>query len=109
MPATDTDAASDGVLYYVMPYESGHSLRERLARNGRLAIDDAIIILRDICDALAHAHRNGIVHRDVKPDNVLLAGRHAMVTDFGVAKALAGERSLHPAGEKPPPRSPPRE
>jgi eukaryotic-like serine/threonine-protein kinase len=78
-----------GILYYVMPYEDGRSLRERLARDGRLGIDDAVLILRDVCDALAYAHRQGIVHRDIKPDNVLLSGRHAMVTDFGVAKALA--------------------
>jgi len=86
----------DGILYYVMPYEAGHSLRERLERDGPLPLEDALLILRDVCDALAHAHRHGIVHRDIKPDNVLLAGRHALVTDFGVAKALAavgGQRS----------------
>ena len=80
---------TDGILYYVMPYEVGHSLRERLARDGPLPIDEAVSILRDVCDALAHAHRHGIIHRDIKPDNVLLSGRHAMVTDFGVAKAIA--------------------
>ena len=88
VPLYDSGDA-DGLLYYVMPYESGHSLRGRLRKDGPLPIDDAVAILRDVCDALAHAHENGVVHRDIKPDNVLLTGRHALVTDFGVAKALA--------------------
>ena len=79
---------TDGILYYVMPYEPGRSLRDRLTRDRQLPVDEALLILRDVCDALAHAHRHGIVHRDIKPDNVLLAGRHALVTDFGVAKAV---------------------
>jgi Tol biopolymer transport system component len=79
---------SNGVLYYVMPYEAGHSLRERVARDGPLPLEDVVHILRDVCDALAHAHQHGIVHRDIKPDNVLLSGRHAMVADFGVARAV---------------------
>ena len=78
---------SDGILYYVMPYESGQSLRERLRREGPLSIDDAITIIRDVSDALAYAHGHGIVHRDIKPDNVLMSGRHALVSDFGVARA----------------------
>jgi serine/threonine-protein kinase len=88
VPLYDSGEA-DGLLYYVMPYEPGHSLRDRLARDGPLPVDDAINMLRDICDALAYAHERGIVHRDVKPDNVLVTGRHAMVTDFGVAKAMS--------------------
>ena len=88
VPLYDSGAA-DGILYYVMPYEIGQSLRERLLRDGPLPIDDALVILRDVCDALAYAHEHGIVHRDIKPDNVLLSGRHAMVSDFGVAKALS--------------------
>ena len=79
-----------------MPYEAGPSLRQRLARDGPLPLDDVVLILRDVCDALAHAHQHGIVHRDIKPDNVLLSGRHAMVADFGVAKALAADRSAAP-------------
>ena len=76
------------LLYYVMPYEAGHSLRERLEHGGPLPVDDVVLILRDVCEALAYAHQHGIVHRDVKPDNVLLSGRHALVTDFGVARAV---------------------
>jgi Tol biopolymer transport system component len=85
VPLYDSGEA-DGKLYYVMPYEAESSLRQRLARDGPLAVDEAVLILRDVCDALAHAHARGIIHRDIKPDNVLLSGRHAMVTDFGVAK-----------------------
>ncbi len=84
---------TDGLLYYVMPLEPGRSLRARLTSAGPLAIDDAVRILRDVSGALAHAHRFGVVHRDVKPENVLLVDRHAMVTDFGIAKALTPEIS----------------
>ena len=87
MPLYDSGDA-DGLLYYVMPYEAGHSLRQRIARDGPLPVDHALVILRDVCDALAYAHARGVIHRDIKPDNVLLAGRHAMVTDFGIARAL---------------------
>jgi serine/threonine protein kinase len=86
VPLFDSGEA-DGSLYYVMPYEEGSSLRRRLAQDGLLPLEDAVLILRDVCDALAYAHQHGVVHRDIKPDNVLLSGRHAMVTDFGVAKA----------------------
>lgn len=86
VPLFDSGEA-DGSLYYVMPYEEGSSLRRRLAQDGLLPLEDAVLIMRDVCDALAYAHQHGVVHRDIKPDNVLLSGRHAMVTDFGVAKA----------------------
>jgi len=86
VPLYDSGAAG-GSLYYVMPYEAGLSLRQRLARDGPLPLEDTVLVLRDVCDALAHAHEHGIIHRDIKPDNVLLSGGHAMVTDFGVAKA----------------------
>ena len=79
--------ASDEILYYVMPFEAGPSLRERLRRDGRLPVEDTLVILADVCDALAYAHERGVVHRDIKPDNVLLSGRHALVTDFGIARA----------------------
>lgn len=77
-----------GFLYYVMPYVDGPSLRKRILDEGHLPIHDAVKILGEVVDALAEAHRKGVVHRDVKPDNVMLTGRHALVTDFGVAKAV---------------------
>jgi len=76
------------LLYYVMPFVDGESLRARLARVGPLPINEAVRLLHQITDALAYAHAHGIVHRDIKPDNVMLSGRHAAVTDFGVAKAV---------------------
>lgn len=79
---------SDGFLYYVMPFVEGESLRERLDREKQLPFHDVIRILREVADALAYAHARGVIHRDIKPGNVLLSGRHAVVTDFGVAKAL---------------------
>ena len=77
-----------GVLYYVMPFVDGESLRSRLAREGALPIGETCRILRDVADALAYAHRHGVVHRDVKPENILLSEGHAFVADFGVAKPL---------------------
>ncbi len=89
VPLYDSGDAG-GRLYYVMPYEPRGSLRHKLERHeGPLPVDEAVRILRDVCDALAHAHAHGIIHRDVKPDNVLLTERHALVADFGVAKALS--------------------
>ena len=78
-----------GLLYYVMPFVEGESLRERLDREGELPVAAATRILEEVVDALAYAHRQGVVHRDIKPDNVMLDGRHAMVMDFGIAKALS--------------------
>ena len=78
-----------GFLYYVMPFVEGESLRQKLTREGRLSLHEAVRILREVTDAVAYAHQRGIVHRDIKPDNVMLSGRHALVTDFGVAKALS--------------------
>ncbi len=89
---------TSGFLFYVMPYVEGETLRDRLAREGRLPLLDAIRILREVADALAHAHRRGIVHRDIKPENILLAERHALVADFGVAKAIAEGRASEGAG-----------
>src|SRR6185437_282786 len=71
-----------GALYYVMPFVRGESLRARLAREGELPIPDACRILRDVADALAAAHREGVVHRDIKPENILLQHGHALVADF---------------------------
>jgi Tol biopolymer transport system component len=78
-----------GVLYYVMPYVDGESLRERLTREGELPVPEAVRLLSEIADALTHAHAQGVVHRDIKPENVMVLGRHALVMDFGVAKALS--------------------
>lgn len=80
---------ADGMLYYVMPYVAGESLRTRLAREGELPVDEAVWLLREIADALAYAHDKQIMHRDVKPENVLVAARHAQVTDFGIARAVS--------------------
>src|SRR5262245_19743751 len=83
-----TAGESNGVPYYTMPFVDGQSLRQRLATNGALPVADAVNVLRDIARALAYAHERGIVHRDIKPENVLLSGDAAVVTDFGIAKAL---------------------
>jgi tRNA A-37 threonylcarbamoyl transferase component Bud32/tetratricopeptide (TPR) repeat protein len=96
-----TAGAKDDLLFYVMPFIKGESLRARLAREGELPVAEAARILRDVADALAYAHGEGVVHRDIKPDNVLLSGNHAVVTDFGVAKAVSastGEVSLTSLG-----------
>src|SRR5678816_472690 len=77
----------EGLPYYTMPFVDGESLRARLA-SGPVQIDTAIDILRDVAKALAYAHDRGVVHRDIKPDNILLAGRSAVVADFGIAKAI---------------------
>lgn len=88
LPLHDSGEA-DGFLYFVMPFVEGESLRAKLARGGELPVGEAVRVLRDVVDALSHAHAHGVVHRDIKPDNVLLSGRHALVTDFGVAKAVS--------------------
>ena len=84
-----TAGGDDTLLWYTMPYVSGESLRARLSREGALPVSDAVRITREVLDALGAAHARGVVHRDVKPDNILLEGAHAQVADFGVAKALA--------------------
>ena len=83
-----TAGLTDDLMYYVMPYLSGESLRDRLTREGMLPLEDAVRILRELAEALAFAHTRGIVHRDVKPENILLEEGHAVLTDFGVARAL---------------------
>jgi serine/threonine protein kinase len=94
LPLYDSGEADD-TLYYVMPYVPGDSLRDRIRRERRLALRDALRIAREVADALFYAHSNDIVHRDIKPENILLSGDHAMVADFGIARAVhvaGGER-----------------
>jgi len=93
-----TAGESNGLPYFTMPFVDGESLRVRLARHGELPVNQAIRMLREIASALAYAHEHGIVHRDIKPENVLLSGGSAMVTDFGVAKALSASSSVEHGG-----------
>jgi eukaryotic-like serine/threonine-protein kinase len=78
-----------GFLYYVMPYVDGETLRHRLTRDGALPIGDSVRLMRELADAMGYAHTRGVMHRDLKPENVLLSAGHAVVADFGIAKALA--------------------
>jgi serine/threonine-protein kinase len=94
LPLLDSGQAG-GFYFYAMPYIAGESLRERLARVGELPVEQAIRILTEVVDALAAAHSAGVVHRDIKPDNVMLSGRHALVMDFGVAKAVSEATGRH--------------
>src|SRR5947208_2511613 len=91
----------DGLFYYVMPYVEGESLRHRLLRDRKLPLETALHIARDVADALAFAHGQGIIHRDIKPENILLSGEHAIVADFGIARAIsaAGSLTLTQAGQ----------
>jgi serine/threonine-protein kinase len=91
---------ADGLLYYVMPFVKGESLRDRLEREGQLPIEDAVQITLEVADALGHAHSMGIIHRDIKPENILLSGGHALVADFGIARAAteAGAQKLTQTG-----------
>jgi hypothetical protein len=89
LPLFDSGAAGD-VLYYVVPYVEGGTLRDRLVRDGPLPLGEALAAARDLAAALAHAHARGVAHRDVKPENVLLDDGRAVLGDFGIAKALAG-------------------
>ena len=88
LPLFDSGEA-DGFLFYVMPYVKGESLRARLTKERQLPVEDAIQITREIADALAYAHEEGVVHRDVKPANIMLEAGHAVLADFGVAHAVA--------------------
>jgi serine/threonine-protein kinase len=87
LPLLDSGAA-DGLLFYVMPYVSGETLRSRLERERQLPLEDVLLIAREVADALGAAHALGIIHRDIKPDNILLQGGHAVVADFGIALAV---------------------
>src|SRR5690242_16449432 len=99
LPLYDSGSAG-GALFYVMPFVEGESLRDRLGRDRQLPIDDALRIAREVSDALSYAHARGVVHRDIKPENILLESGHAVVADFGIAKAVraAGADSLTGTG-----------
>src|SRR6185503_16115214 len=84
---------ADGVLYYVMPYLAGGSLRARLERDGELPLEEALLILREIADALVHAQEAGIVHRHIKPENVLFSAGHVQIADFGIARFVDADES----------------
>jgi tetratricopeptide (TPR) repeat protein len=97
LPLHDSGEA-DGILYYVMPYVPGENLGARLRREGALPVDEAIRITRDVAEALTYAHSHDVVHRDIKPENILFQGAHAVVADFGIARAISAvgwaERAL---------------
>ncbi len=86
---------ADGFLYYVMPYIEDESLRDRLNREKQLSLDDALQFAHEVADALSYAHSHDVVHRDIKPENILLEAGHAVIADFGIARAIdeaGGER-----------------
>lgn len=92
VPVYDSGSA-DEMLYYVMPYIEGESLRDLMRREGPLSLDRAAEIIREAASGLGYAHDHGIVHRDVKPENIMLSGGHAVVTDFGIARAIDASRA----------------
>jgi serine/threonine-protein kinase len=100
VPVMTAGESADGLVYFTMPFIEGESLERRLHREGRLPLADVVTLVNEVADALAYAHANGVVHRDVKPANVLLDGRHAVVADFGVAKALALAAAEHERPER---------
>jgi tetratricopeptide (TPR) repeat protein/TolB-like protein len=90
-----SSGSANGQVYYVMPYVKGESLRDRLEREGRVPLREAVRFTRQVARGLDYAHRNGVVHRDIKPDNIMLSEGHAVIMDFGIARAIAvtgGER-----------------
>lgn len=91
---------TEGVFYYVMPYVEGETLRDRLDREGELSVEKALGIIREVAGALAHAHEQGLVHRDIKPANIFLSQGHALLADFGIARAVgeAGSERLTRTG-----------
>ncbi len=97
LPLLDSGDA-DGLLHYVMPFIQGESLRGLLVRKGRLPLSEAVRLIRQTADALDYAHRQGVVHRDIKPENILLSEGHAMVADFGIAKAISNAGPQHLTG-----------
>jgi serine/threonine-protein kinase len=99
LPAYDSGIAN-GLLYYVMPFIQGESLRARLDRESQLPIEDAIAVTCEVADALSYAHSQGVVHRDIKPENILIQSGHAVVADFGIARIVedSGAQKLTATG-----------
>jgi serine/threonine-protein kinase len=99
LPMLDSGEA-DGLLYFTRPFVAVETLRQRLDREKQLSLEDTLLIAREVADALDHAHRQGVVHRDVKPENILFTAGHAVVADFGIANALeaAGGETLTTTG-----------
>jgi serine/threonine protein kinase len=93
LPLFDSGEAGE-FLFYVMPFVEGESLRDRLAREKQLPLDDALRIAREVADALDYAHTHGVIHRDIKPANILLDNGHAVVADFGIARAVTAEAAI---------------
>lgn len=96
LPLLDADDIG-GYAYYVMPFVDGESLREKLKRDGRMPLLDAVRITREVAGALSHAHKRDIVHRDVKPENILISAGHALVADFGIARVASANTGTEPA------------
>jgi len=99
LPLHDSGQAA-GMLYYVMPHVDGESLRHRLDREQPLPWEEAVAIVRGVSSALSYAHAAGVIHRDVKPENILVAGEHAMLGDFGVARAVGATIRRGPDGKE---------
>ena len=95
----DSGAVGAELLWFTMPFVEGESLRDRLQREAQLPVPDALRIAREVADGLDFAHRHGVVHRDVKPENILLGDGHALVADFGISRALAGDETDEPLTE----------
>jgi serine/threonine-protein kinase len=91
---------ADGLLFYVMPFVEGETLKERIAREGPLPVEEALRIAREVADTLAYAHDRGVIHRDIKPSNILFEAGHAVIADFGVARAVgaAGSENMTATG-----------
>jgi TolB-like protein/tRNA A-37 threonylcarbamoyl transferase component Bud32/tetratricopeptide (TPR) repeat protein len=97
LPVYDS-GSSEGVLYYVMPFVEGDSLQQRMKREGALPVEDALRIAREVAEALSYAHERRIIHRDIKPANIMLSRGHALVADFGIARAMGGDAAITGTG-----------
>ncbi len=97
LPVYDSGAV-DGVLYYVMPFVEGESLQQRIERDGQLPVEEALRIAREVAEALSYAHERSIIHRDIKPANILMSRGHALVADFGIARAMGGDVTITRTG-----------